>query len=1014
MRNAGIASVLGCCLLSLSTCSTDTDQFSTERVDLNRGICAVLGDKRCQVSLQLAMETDLLLYLQLEEREEVVRASSTIDAAGFFGTRVFIEEGDLGQIHLADNLADRVLVMGEALDRVSREEVLRVLCPGGKAFFGQEKLIKSLPDGVDDWSHPYHGPDNNPQSQDLVARAPYLTQFLAEPYYAPLTQVAVSSAGRLFKAFGNLAFHEREEPLLNSLVAFNGYNGTMLWRRRLTPGVMLHRNTMIATPDVLFVGDDKSCKRIDAASGRLLDEIIPPLELAGGTFWKWMALEDGVLYALIGKQEQKDPVTRQRRQSHGWPWDPLSPGFNQLENPWGFGNDLLALDPESHKVLWHHHEEEEIDSRALCMKNARIYIYRHAGYLACLDAATGREIWRRTPRKDPELFAAIGPYLNRQDWRTNWRTAAYLKCSDEALYFAGPSLGKLLVVSAKDGSLLWEHAYDNFQLVLRDDGLYAISGQIDNQPSVRFDPLTGRILSVIDTRRRACARPNGSIDAVFFRAQGGSTRLDVASQSPQWVSPMRAQCHDGVTIANGLLYWWPSVCDCQNTLYGLTCLGPARDFEFGREASETQRFRSGSGDIRNVAQLSESNEWPTFRADNRGTATSNAVIDSKVDRLWWFNPETPFTPTPPVTAGGLAFVGGSDGTVRALDLVTGSPRWKAHTGGPVRFPPTVWRGRLFVGSGDGWMYVFEAATGRLLWRFNAAPANRKIPVYGALMSTWPVASGVLVEDGVAYFAAGIVNYDGIHLYALDAETGNIVWQNNTSGHLDPEARTGVSVQGHLLINDGKLYLAGGTSISPAVYDLKNGRCLNDPSPLQYGGSSSIRGQELYLVGDRVTVSGKPMYAHPEHPVYDSSVYSKLHHTSVGSRDIVWVNNRRVMCFSPIGKDVLKRSVADAPGSATYQIAGWGRLDLDAEPLWEYVCEGSLAFARCQNAVLLAGTGRGGTQCVEALDLASGERLWRNAMQLQGPPVPWGMAVDREGRVIVTLADGEVMCFGPAV
>ncbi|GAH67229.1 unnamed protein product [marine sediment metagenome] len=58
----------------------------------------------------------------------------------------------------------------------------------------------------------------------------------------------------------------------------------------------------------------------------------------------------------------------------------------------------------------------------------------------------------------------------------------------------------------------------------------------------------------------------------------------------------------------------------------------------------------------------------------------------------------------------------------------------------------------------------------------------------------PVASGVVIEDGVAYFAAGIVNYDGIHVYALDAATGTIKWQNNTSGHLDPEARTGVSVQ----------------------------------------------------------------------------------------------------------------------------------------------------------------------------------------------------------------------------
>jgi outer membrane protein assembly factor BamB len=158
-----------------------------------------------------------------------------------------------------------------------------------------------------------------------------------------------------------------------------------------------------------------------------------------------------------------------------------------------------------------------------------------------------------------------------------------------------------------------------------------------------------------------------------------------------------------------------------------------------------------------VVEVSSADEWTTFRADNRGTATSPAVISREVERLWWFSPETAYTPTSPVTSGGLTFVGGSDGIVRALDLESGETRWKAYTGGAIQYSPTVAESRLFVGSGDGWLYVYESATGRLLWRFRAAPAERRIPVYGALMSTWPVASGVLVEDGVAYFAAGIVN-----------------------------------------------------------------------------------------------------------------------------------------------------------------------------------------------------------------------------------------------------------------
>ncbi|MCP5111940.1 MAG: PQQ-like beta-propeller repeat protein, partial [bacterium] len=594
-------------------------------------------------------------------------------------------------------------------------------------------------------------------------------------------------------------------------------------------------------------------------------------------------------------------------------------------------------------------------------------------------------------------------------------TTAYLKASDEALYFAGPSIGKLLAVSADDGSVMWEHPYDNFQLVLRDDGLYAISGQIDEAPSLRLDPLTGEVLSTIDTRRRACARPNGAVDAIFYRAQGGSTRLDVSSQGPQWVSPMRAQCNDGVTIANGLLYWWPSVCDCQNTLYGLTCLGPAgEDFDFSKKAVESERLEVAADAAKTIAELPQSgDDWPVFRANNQGTATTNAVVAANSERLWWVNPDTAFTPTAPVAAGGLVFLGGSDGIVRALDVRSGETKWKAYTGGSVRFPPTVWNNRVFAGSGDGWMYAFEAATGRLLWRFNAAPANRKIPVYGSLMSTWPVASGVLVEDGIAYFAAGIANYDGTHVYALDAETGQIVWQNNTSGHLEPKARTGVSVQGHLLIDDGKLYLAGGTSVSPAIYDLKDGKCLNDPAPLRLCGSTAIRGEELYKVGSKIVVSGQPMYGHPEHPVYDSTVNTKMLHTAGNGRDVIWLNSRKILCYRPISQKLLDSSVAEQPTAPAFMIGRWGELRVPDRPLWEAACDGSVAFLRAKNVVMYAGKLPQGTASFVVMNIETGERMWERPIELPGPPVPWGMAVDGGGRVIATLADGQVVCFGPA-
>ena len=167
-----------------------------ESIGVKRGICVLLGDATGELALELARASELLIYVQLPQAGDVETVRRAADAAGFYGTRIFVDKGSLRRLNLADNIADAVVAAGRAA-RVSETEVLRVLRPQAKALLGRKVLIKPFPEGVDDWAHPYHGPDNNPQSNDRVIRAPYLTQFLAEPRYAPVPQVVVASFPRL-------------------------------------------------------------------------------------------------------------------------------------------------------------------------------------------------------------------------------------------------------------------------------------------------------------------------------------------------------------------------------------------------------------------------------------------------------------------------------------------------------------------------------------------------------------------------------------------------------------------------------------------------------------------------------------------------------------------------------------------------------------------------------------------------------------------------------------------------
>jgi outer membrane protein assembly factor BamB len=543
--------------------------------------------------------------------------------------------------------------------------------------------------------------------------------------------------------------------------------------------------------------------------------------------------------------------------------------------------------------------------------------------------------------------------------------------------------------------------------VLQEGALYGLSGINDTELSRKFDPITGKILSEYQYARSQCTRPVGAIDAIFCRALGGSSRLDLVHNKPQLVSPMRAQCHDGVTIANGLLYWWPSTCDCNISLYGITCLGPAGSFNFEELATESTRLIVGKNT--SVMETTESvSDWPTFRANNTASAKTDVMIPAESTKKWDYIIPSGTTPTAPTTSDGMIFLAGFDCVVRAIDSVTGKLAWSVFTGGAIRFPPTIWKGRVYVGSGDGWVYALEKKTGSLIWRFRAAPMERRIPVYGQIMSTWPVASGVLVCDGVVYVAAGIANYDGTYVYALDAVTGRIKWQNTSSGHLYPEVLkgrldmeelSGISVQGNMVIHEGKLYLAGGNVVSPAMYDITNGKCLNDPS-IPYSKTrnnilnpAAPRGSELYIIGNVVRVGGQPLYAHPKYKIYDNSVLYKTWISSTGDRDVAWVNNSKILCFQ------------HAENNAQHFNESWGKPGVQGlKPLWEVEIKDSVAVALCRNAVVVAGR----TELV-ALSLQDGKRLW--AQSIPSTPVNWGMATDKDGHVVVCLENGQVFCFG---
>ncbi|MBN1421489.1 MAG: PQQ-binding-like beta-propeller repeat protein [Planctomycetes bacterium] len=958
------------------------------RIGTEKGICAVLGlppRGGAEALCRLAQESDLIIYFQSVDEGEVGRVREAAEAARILGSRIFADGGAWTSIHLADNLVDAVLVTPSAREGIPGPEVLRVVRPGGKAIFGRDEIIKVAPEGVDDWSHVYHGPDNNPQSEDRVARSPYLTQYIGEPTFCPMPEETVAANGRIFKAFGHIAHKANQNPMLNKLLGINAYNGTILWQRDLTGRFMIHRNTMIATADTLYMADDESCKLIDARTGEIRDRIAIPDGIGDGPVWKWMALESGVLYALVGGSEFEIATHPSNKPGMGhWPWGMWEGhDYSDPKKNFGFGRTFVAIDPGTKRILWTHGETEYVDARGVCMKGGRIYAYSPEKLLVCLDAKTGDPIWKTSA---PDLMQAIGPNGRAQGYITGYSTTTYIKCDDERIYFAGPQRSRLVVASTKDGRLLWQKESGNFQLVLRTDGIYAVGPQKEDT-GAKLAYETGDVLAKLPMRR-ACTRATGSADSVFYRTTGGTARIETATGAARHLAPMRPPCQDGVIIVGGVLHWGPWMCGCQLSLYGSIGLAPAGPFDF-RPPLAPARLESGPGDIRSVAPFEvAAGDWPAYLGDASRRAATEIPIPPRVRRAWTFASPSAAMPTAPVIAGDTVFVADRAGVVRALDA-NGTIRWKAYTGGAVYFPPAVALSRVFVGSADGWVYAFEASSGRRLWRFRLAPAERRIPVFGTLISTWPVAGGIAVRDGIVYAVAGIAHYDGTYVAALDATTGDVKWYNDTSGILSEKAMSGISLQGELSIVGGELRFAGGNVYDVARYDLKTGACLNPP----YDGINS-RFQTAF-------------YAH--YPEYGQ--FLSLNHTYPDGTTASYfagyegTQHTNLALLAPPASDAPKKE------ASPLRLPGTNRRPTDRKVLWQvpgWRFNGSIAAPNAILAAAQTGAGADAAPLLAAIDRKDGSALWRVA--LPEAAVKGGVAIDREARIVVSLKDGQVLCF----
>ncbi|WP_339733309.1 PQQ-binding-like beta-propeller repeat protein [uncultured Gimesia sp.] len=236
-------------------------------------------------------------------------------------------------------------------------------------------------------------------------------------------------------------------------------------------------------------------------------------------------------------------------------------------------------------------------------------------------------------------------------------------------------------------------------------------------------------------------------------------------------------------------------------------------------------------------------DWPQYRGDAARSGFTEDPLPTRMELQWTYRTKqgpTPAWPThtrikfdeafqPIIVEQTVLFGSSTDDQLYALDLKTGTLKWKFFTEGPIRFAPAAWNDRVFVTSDDGNLYALSIKDGSLLWKKQGGPKRKFIMGNDRLISHWPGRGGPVVVGDQVYFAAGVWPSDGVYLYALNAETGDVIWSNQDSGQLlmnqphgGASAKSGVSSQGYLAASQDQIFMPTGRAV-PAAFERATGK-----------------------------------------------------------------------------------------------------------------------------------------------------------------------------------------------
>jgi len=493
------------------------------------GFCLDLSCDDGALAYELTKQSDLYICGIQSDPEKLAIARKKLSAAGVYGNRVVIHQGEYDKTLYPKYCAD-LIVSSQALESGSafldEKETLRLQRPfGGIAFLGKSDALKRDErgplEGAGDWTHQYSNAANTGASKDTVVKGP-----LSMLWFRDMDLEMPNRHGRgpapLFHQ-GRLIVEGIDE-----LRAVSAYNGQVLWSYSLPKilteydadhimGTSGTGSNFCISGNSVYVRKGDECLRLDAETGKLqakfkapkidLPKTKDPATPSHSQTWGHIACEDGVLF---GSVSDTSFVV-------GYRWRPAEMGTQFTQSKL-----LFAMDSETGKMKWKFKPRDSIKHNTIAIGDSRIYFIdrpasdldkmskrlpkdakvEHAtGILYCLNAETGKVIWKSSDRI--------------------WGTVLALSTDNDALVmayqpgsfkFATEIGNEIAVYQASTGKKLWAEKaikYSTRPMIIGNK-LYVQGGAWN---------LTSGIEQPFDFKRSyGCGQMTGSPNLLLFRS----------------------------------------------------------------------------------------------------------------------------------------------------------------------------------------------------------------------------------------------------------------------------------------------------------------------------------------------------------------------------------------------------------------------------------------------------------------------------------------------------------------